>query len=77
MHAPGDPSPLGATVTADGVNFSVFSKHATGIELLLFDGVDAAFGNHDQRLRAYHDWGERLSAVRRPTVKGSNRETSS
>jgi len=42
MHAPGDPSPLGATVTADGVNFSVFSKHATGIELLLFDGVDAA-----------------------------------
>ena len=25
---------------ADGVNFSVFSKHATGVELLLFDHVD-------------------------------------
>jgi hypothetical protein len=34
--------PLGATPGADGVNFSVFSRHATGIELLLFDGVDDA-----------------------------------
>ena len=32
--------PLGATVTANGVNFSVFSKHATGIDLLLFERVD-------------------------------------
>ena len=32
--------PLGATVTPSGVNFSVFSKNATGMELLLFDGVD-------------------------------------
>jgi len=37
---PGSPHPLGATVTADGINFSVFSEHATGIELLLFDGCD-------------------------------------
>jgi len=39
-HEPRSPAsarPLGATVTADGVNFSVFSKHATGIDLLLFD----------------------------------------
>ena len=33
----GTSSPLGATPCRDGVNFSVFSKHATGIELLLFD----------------------------------------
>jgi glycogen operon protein len=33
----GTSSPLGATVHADGVNFSVFSKNATRIELLLFD----------------------------------------
>ncbi len=33
--------PLGATPDADGVNFSVFSKHATRIELLLFDDHDA------------------------------------
>ena len=32
--------PLGATVSGDGTNFSVYSKHATGIELLLFDCVD-------------------------------------
>ena len=34
-------TPLGATVTADGVNFSVFSRHATGLDLLLFDHVEA------------------------------------
>ena len=38
----GAAAPLGATVTGDGVNFSVFSKHATGIDLLLFDHVDDA-----------------------------------
>jgi isoamylase len=36
----GGSSPLGATPSPDGVNFSVFSRHATGVELLLFDGVD-------------------------------------
>ena len=29
--------PLGATIADDGVNFSVFSRNASGIELLLFD----------------------------------------
>ena len=38
----GASSPLGATPCRDGVNFSVFSKHATAIELLLFDDVDDA-----------------------------------
>ena len=33
----GSPHPLGASVTATGVNFSVFSYHATRAELLLFD----------------------------------------
>jgi glycogen operon protein len=32
--------PLGARVYPDGVNFSLYSEHATGIELLLFDHVD-------------------------------------
>ena len=32
--------PLGATVQAGGVNFSVFSKNATLVELLLFDSAD-------------------------------------
>ena len=38
----GSPYPLGASVTATGVNFSVFSYHATRAELLLFDTEDAA-----------------------------------
>lgn len=29
--------PIGASVTAEGTNFSVYSKNATGIELLLFE----------------------------------------
>ena len=32
--------PLGASVTAEGTNFSVYSKNATGIELLLFEAED-------------------------------------
>jgi isoamylase len=38
----GASSPLGATPCRNGANFSVFSKHATGVELLLFDDVDDA-----------------------------------
>ena len=38
----GGSAPLGPTVTAAGVNFSVFSKRATGMDLLLFDAVDDA-----------------------------------
>ncbi len=34
---PGDPYPLGATWDGDGVNFALFSEHATAVELCLFD----------------------------------------
>ena len=34
--------PLGATLRDGGANFSVFSKHSTGVELCLFDGVGDA-----------------------------------
>jgi glycogen operon protein len=34
---PGQSYPLGATVDASGVNFCLYSKHATGVDLLLFD----------------------------------------
>ena len=37
---PGKSYPLGATVYPDGVNFSIFSKTSTSIELLLFDAQD-------------------------------------
>ena len=32
--------PIGVTILPDGVNFSVYSRSATGMELLLFDHVD-------------------------------------
>ena len=53
--------PLGATVLGDGVNFSVFSREASRVDLLLFD--DAA-ATHPARVieldprthRTYHYW---------------------
>lgn len=38
---PGKPFPLGATWDGEGVNFALFSEHATGVELCLFDRADA------------------------------------
>ena len=43
---PGSPYPLGATWDGTGVNFALFSEHATGVELCLFDGPDGA-GNEE------------------------------
>ncbi|HXC77098.1 MAG TPA: glycogen debranching protein GlgX [Candidatus Acidoferrum sp.] len=53
--------PLGATVLAEGVNFSVFSRQASRVDLLLFDDVDAAHPTRvielDARThRTYHYW---------------------
>jgi isoamylase len=36
---PGRPYPLGATWDGSGVNFAIFSEHATRVELCLFDSV--------------------------------------
>ncbi len=38
---PGTPSPLGATWDGLGVNFALYSEHATKVELLFFSGPDA------------------------------------
>jgi glycogen operon protein len=38
---PGSPHPLGATWDGEGVNFALFSEHATGVELCLFAAPDA------------------------------------
>ena len=40
VESSGRSSPLGATVVPGGVNFSVFSRGALGVELLLFDRED-------------------------------------
>jgi isoamylase len=54
-------APLGATVYSGGVNFSVFSKNATLIELLLFNDANAAQPARIIPLdpnphRTYHYW---------------------
>lgn len=36
---PGQPYPLGATWTGLGVNFAIYSSHATKVELCLFDSA--------------------------------------
>jgi isoamylase len=56
----GKSCPLGATVTQGGVNFSLFSRTATGVELLLFDreddGKPARVVRIDPINRTYHYW---------------------
>ena len=39
---PGEPYPLGPTWNGAGVNFALFSEHATAVELCLFDAAGAA-----------------------------------
>jgi glycogen operon protein len=39
---PGEPHPLGATWDGEGVNFALFSEHAAGVELCLFDEPEDA-----------------------------------
>jgi glycogen operon protein len=57
----GRPSPLGSTVVDGGVNFSLFSRTATGVELLFFDREDDAKPARVVALdpivnRTYHYW---------------------
>jgi len=57
----GKPYPLGATVQEGGVNFSLFSAHATSVELLLFDRYDQARPSQvivldPQENRTYYYW---------------------
>ncbi|HEY8994324.1 MAG TPA: glycogen debranching protein GlgX [Lacunisphaera sp.] len=44
----GNHYPLGATWTGEGVNFALFSQHATGVELCLFNALGEA---ESQRIR--------------------------
>src|SRR5258708_39275586 len=41
----GFPYPLGATWMGNGVNFAIFSEHATGVELCLFENIEATQEN--------------------------------
>lgn len=53
--------PLGATVYPDGVNFSIYSKNCTVMELLLFDHVDhpkpaRVISLDPRKNRTFHYW---------------------
>jgi len=68
-------SPVGATVFADGTNFSVYSKHATEIELLLFDCADDAqpkrvISINPATNRTYHYWHVFVPGVRAGQIYG-------
>ena len=58
---PGHSFPLGAAICRDGVNFSLFSRSAERVELLLFDRADDARPSRTIDLdpddhRTYHYW---------------------
>ena len=75
MQSRGSSSPLGATVTPGGVNFSVYSRDATEIELLLFNQLDDAKPSHIIALdpesnRTYHYWHIFLSGIQPGQIYG-------
>ena len=37
----GKPYPLGATLRANGVNFALYSEHATAVDLCLFESIES------------------------------------
>jgi len=69
---PGRPYPLGATWDGLGVNFALFSEHATGVELCLFDSADATAESTRVRIRFHTDfvWHAYLPEVRPGQIYG-------
>ena len=65
---PGQSYPLGATVFPKGVNFSLFSKNCTAVELLLFDDVNDARPSRVIRLdpqknRTFYYWNVQVPGI--------------
>jgi isoamylase len=71
----GRSSPLGATVVDGGASFSLFSRTASGVELLLFDREDDATPSRVVRIdpatnRTYHYWHVFVPSVRPGQIYG-------
>jgi isoamylase len=71
----GKSSPLGATPCDRGVNFSIYSRHATGVELLLFDGPEDGKPARTVvldpvRQRTYHYWHAFVPGIRAGQIYG-------
>ena len=65
----GQSFPLGATVYPDGVNFNIYSKSATAVDLLLFDAVYDPRPSHvipldRQKNRTFHYWHAFLTGIK-------------
>ncbi len=60
---PGRHAPLGATFDGAGVNFAVFSEHATGIDLCLFDdrGIETRVPLPRKTAHVFHGYVEGLA----------------
>ena len=75
MQTTGNSAPLGATVCHGGVNFSLYSREATGVELLFFDRLDDAkparvIGVDPVSNRTYHYWHVFVPGVRPGQIYG-------
>lgn len=70
----GRSSPLGATVADGGVNFSLFSRHATGVELLFFNREDDVTPSRLIRIagtgHTYHYWHVFVPGIRAGQIYG-------
>ena len=69
LDDPGQSYPLGASVSELGVNFSLYSRDATGVELLLFDREDDALPARVIPIdpaanRTYHYWHAFVAGVK-------------
>ena len=67
--------PLGATVVAGGVNFSIYSRAASCVELLLFDREDDAQPPREIRFdpvdhRTYHYWHNFVPGIKAGQIYG-------
>ncbi len=72
---PGTSYPLGATLHGGAANFSLFSRSATGVELLFFDRVDDARPSRIIELdpcvhRTYHYWHALVPGVKAGQLYG-------
>lgn len=66
--AAGAPFPLGSTITETGVNFSIFSSHATEVSLLLFESAGSPFASRTYTLdpianRTSHYWHIHIAGI--------------
>ena len=64
-----------ATLTGEGVNFAVYSKNASKVDLLFFDAVDADMPSRvisldPGRHRTYHYWHVSVPQVRTGQIYG-------